>query len=51
MSEATFKLNNGVKIPEMGIGTFQMSVDDAEQAVVDALKAGYRLVDTANAYM
>ncbi|MCJ8185212.1 hypothetical protein [Lactiplantibacillus pentosus] len=46
MSEATFKLSNGVKIPEMGIGTFQMSVDDAEQAVVDALKAGYRLVDT-----
>lgn len=51
MTEATFKLNNGVEIPEMGIGTFQMPVDDAEQAVVDALKAGYRLIDTANAYM
>lgn len=51
MTEAIFELNNGVEIPEMGIGTFQMPVDDAEQAVVDALKDGYRLIDTANAYM
>ncbi|MFC6177215.1 aldo/keto reductase [Companilactobacillus huachuanensis] len=51
MTETTFKLNNDVEIPEMGIGTFMMSVDDAEQAVVDALKDGYRLIDTANAYM
>ena len=51
MTEATFKLNNGVEIPEMGIGTFRMSVDDAEQAVVDALQDNYRLIDTANAYM
>jgi len=51
MAEKTFKLNNDVEIPEMGIGTFMMPVDDAEQAVVDALKDGYRLIDTANAYM
>lgn len=51
MTEATFKLNNDVKIPEMGIGAFRMSIDDAEQAVVDALNANYRLIDTANSYM
>ncbi|AUI72320.1 aldo/keto reductase [Companilactobacillus alimentarius] len=51
MTEETFNLNNGVEIPAMGIGTFQMPVDAAEQAVVDALKDGYRLIDTANGYM
>ncbi|GAB5056344.1 aldo/keto reductase [Companilactobacillus alimentarius] len=51
MIEETFNLNNGVEIPAMGIGTFQMPVDAAEQAVVDALKDGYRLIDTANGYM
>ncbi|WP_125714224.1 aldo/keto reductase [Companilactobacillus kedongensis] len=51
MAEATFKLSNDVEIPEMGIGTFQMPVDAAEQAVVDALNSGYCLIDTANAYM
>lgn len=51
MTEETFNLNNGVEIPAMGIGTFQMPVDATEQAVVDALKDGYRLIDTANGYM
>jgi len=51
MTETTFKLNNGTSIPALGIGTFKMSVDQAQQAVVDALAAGYRLIDTANAYL
>ena len=44
-------LNNGVKMPMAGIGTFLLSPKDAEAAVLSALKDGYRLVDTANAYM
>ncbi|MGN1336250.1 MAG: aldo/keto reductase [Limosilactobacillus mucosae] len=46
-----FKLNNGVEMPVIGIGTFMMSPDQAEDATYNALKAGYRLVDTANGYM
>ncbi len=44
-------LNNGVKMPMAGIGTFLLEPDDAEQAVIHALSEGYRLIDTANAYM
>ena len=44
------KLNNGVKMPELGLGTFLLSPADAENAVYNALKSGYRLIDTANAY-
>lgn len=44
-------LNNGIKMPMEGIGTFMMSPDEAEEAVVNALDYGYRLVDTANAYV
>lgn len=47
----SFELNNGVKIPAIGLGTFQMSPDDAQGAVTAALNAGYRLIDTANGYM
>lgn len=47
----TYELNNGVKIPKLGIGTFLMQPDDAQKAVEEALSDGYRLVDTANAYM
>ena len=43
-------LNNGVSIPALGIGTFMMKAPQAHDAVRDALKDGYRLVDTANAY-
>lgn len=46
-----FKLNNDVKIPAIGLGTFQMSPDDAQNAVTAALSSGYRLIDTANGYM
>ncbi len=44
-------LNNGVKMPMAGIGTFMLEPDDAEAAVMTALANGYRLIDTANAYM
>lgn len=44
-------LNNGVKMPMAGIGTFLLTPDEAEEACVSALACGYRLIDTANAYM
>lgn len=44
-------LNNGVKMPIAGIGTFLLSPDEAEASVLHALENGYRLIDTANAYM
>lgn len=45
------KLNDDVKIPLLGIGTFTLSPSEAENSVLSALKIGYRLIDTANAYM
>ena len=44
-------LNNGVKMPMAGIGTFLLTSDEAEEACVSALASGYRLIDTANAYL
>lgn len=44
-------LNNGVKMPMAGIGTFLLPPDEAEASCVSALQDGYRLIDTANAYM
>ena len=46
----TLTLNNGVECPAVGIGTFMLSPADAENSVREALKMGYRLVDTAAAY-
>ena len=48
----TVKLNNGIEMPLEGFGVFQVS-DPAvcEQAVLDAIESGYRLIDTAAAYM
>lgn len=51
MKMQTFELNNGEKIPVLGLGTLQMTPDQAQKAVVSALESGYRLVDTANAYL
>lgn len=45
------KLNNGVEMPVAGIGTFLLSTDEAEASVLSALECGYRLIDTANAYV
>ena len=44
-------LNNGLKMPMAGIGTFLLSPDEAEASVLAALAGGYRLIDTANAYV
>ena len=44
-------LNNGVNMPMAGIGTFLLSPDEAEASCVSALACGYRLIDTANAYV
>ena len=45
------ELNNGVKMPVEGLGTFLLSPADAEAASLVALEAGYEHIDTANAYM
>lgn len=44
-------LNNGVTMPMAGIGTFLLSPDEAKASVLYALECGYRLIDTANAYL
>lgn len=50
-NQAYVALNNGVQMPLVGIGTFLLSPDEAESSCISALKDGYRLIDTANAYM
>jgi diketogulonate reductase-like aldo/keto reductase len=46
----TVTLHNGLEMPAIGFGVFQMSNEEAEQSVLDALQAGYRLIDTAASY-
>ena len=43
-------LSNGVKMPQLGYGVYQVSPEEAERCVSDALSVGYRMVDTAQAY-
>lgn len=50
MTVPTFKLSNGVEIPAVGFGVFQIDNGGTKQAVLDAIDAGYRLIDTAQAY-
>ncbi len=45
------KLNNNVEMPMAGLGTFLLSPDEAEASTMSALECGYRLIDTANAYV
>lgn len=45
------QLYNNVEVPVLGIGTFMISPEDTEKSVYAALKLGYRMIDTANAYM
>ena len=47
----TIKLNNGIECPVIGLGTFMLSPEDARNSTREALKMGYRLIDTANAYV
>lgn len=46
----TIVLNNGVKMPQMGYGVYQVSPKECERCVLDAIHAGYRMIDTAQAY-
>lgn len=50
MLNETYTLSNGVKIPKLGLGTWFIDDDKAEDAVKEAVKLGYRLIDTAQAY-
>lgn len=43
-------LNNGVEMPMLGFGTFKIAGQECEDSVLEAIKAGYRLIDTAQAY-
>ena len=45
------RLNNGLEMPQLGIGVYALKSDEAEFAVKTALQNGYRLIDTANVYM
>ncbi|MCB0284591.1 MAG: aldo/keto reductase [Calditrichaeota bacterium] len=48
--QENFTLANGVQIPKLSLGTWFIKNDDAGQAVIDAVKIGYRHIDTAQAY-
>ena len=43
-------LNNGIKMPKLGYGVYQVSNEECERCVLDAINAGYRSIDTAQAY-
>lgn len=43
-------LENGVKMPQLGYGVYQVTKEECERCVLDALKVGYRLFDTAQSY-
>ena len=44
------RLNNGVMMPAIGFGVYQIPESDTERCVSDALEAGYRMIDTASSY-
>jgi len=50
ISIPTHQLNDGTRLPALGLGTWPMSDEEAERAVSEALQTGYRLVDTATNY-
>ena len=50
MLEQTYTLSNGIKIPKLGLGTWFIDDSVAADAVKEAVKIGYRLIDTAQAY-
>jgi 2,5-diketo-D-gluconate reductase A len=49
-SVPTITLNNGVEIPQLGFGTYQIEPDETKAATLDALEVGYRHIDTAEMY-
>ena len=46
----TVTLNNGVEMPQVGYGVYQISPEECKRCVMEAIRAGYRLIDTAQAY-
>lgn len=50
-AQKAVRLNNGLEMPMAGIGTFLLTPDEAEASCLSALECGYRLIDTANAYV
>ena len=46
----TLTLNNGIQMPVLGFGTFMMNGSECEESVLTAIRAGYRMIDTAEAY-
>ena len=50
MTMKEVRLNNGVIMPAIGFGVFQIPENETERVVTDALEAGYRMIDTAAAY-
>lgn len=46
----TIELNNGVVIPKIGFGVYQIPKEECEKSVLEALESGYRLIDTAQSY-
>lgn len=46
----TIELNNGVVMPQLGYGVYQIPAEQTAEAVYQAIKAGYRLIDTAAVY-
>ncbi len=51
ITNETYTLNNGNTIPKLGYGTWMIENDDAAASVAEAIKVGYRHIDTAQAYM
>ena len=47
IANKTVTLNNGIKMPILGLGTWTLSNNEAEESVYCAIKKGYRLIDTA----
>lgn len=43
-------LSNGVQMPQLGYGVYQVTKEECERCVLDALKVGYRSIDTAQSY-
>ena len=46
----TIKLNNGIEMPQLGYGVFQVSPEECERSVSEAIQVGYRPIDTAQIY-
>ncbi len=47
---STIKLNNGIEMPQLGVGTYLVTGEEASDKIASALRHGYRLIDTAQAY-